>query len=151
MNPEDTSTEKLSNVFIDRFDILYMSYPESLEIEMKIVLQKGVKLDIKFPDELLEFAIKFVRELRDNKDLEEKPSVRASLGLYERAQANAFLSRRKSVTLEDIEEAIVSVVSHRVTLKPSVKYLKSPDEFIKEEFKKFINHFDFSKEKGGGL
>jgi len=151
MNPEDTSTEKLSNVFIDRFDILYMSYPENLEIEMKIVLQKGVKLEIKFPDELLEFAIKFVRELRDHKDLEEKPSVRASLGLYERAQANAFLSRRKSVTLEDIEEAIVSVVSHRVTLKPSVKYLKSPDEFIKEEFKKFINHFDFSKEKGGGL
>ena len=33
MNPEDVSTEKLSDVFVDRFDFIYMSYPENLEIE----------------------------------------------------------------------------------------------------------------------
>ena len=35
MNPEDTSTEKLSDVLLDRFDIIYMDYPESNDIEKK--------------------------------------------------------------------------------------------------------------------
>jgi len=151
MNPEDSSTEKLSQVFIDRFDIIYMSYPESDAIEKKIVLEKGNKLDVKFPDELVTFCIKFIRGLRDNKDIEEKPSVRASMGLYERAQANAFLSKRNAVNMQDIEEAIISVIGHRITMKPSVKYVKSPEDFVKEEFRKFSDSFDFSKEKGGGL
>jgi len=151
MNPEDSSTEKLSQVFIDRFDIIYMSYPESDAIEKKIVLEKGNKLDVKFPDELVSFCIKFIRGLRENKDIEEKPSVRASMGLYERAQANAFLSKRNVVSMQDIEEAIISVIGHRITMKPSVKYVKSPEDFVKEEFRKFSDSFDFSKEKGGGL
>src|SRR3989338_1034151 len=37
MNPEDTSTEPLSEVFLDRFDVIEMSYPEEHEIEKKIV------------------------------------------------------------------------------------------------------------------
>ena len=151
MNPEDTSTEKLSEVFVDRFDIVHMNYPESSAIEKEIMLLKGSKLDVKFSNNLLDHCVSFVRNLRENKDLEQKPSVRATLGLYERAQANAFLSKRKAVTLEDIEEAVISVVSHRITLKPSVKYLKSQEEFAKEEFKKFSTHFDASSDSGDGL
>ncbi|MEK6948923.1 MAG: MoxR family ATPase, partial [Nanoarchaeota archaeon] len=30
-NPEDTSTEKLSDVLLDRFDLIYMHYPETTE------------------------------------------------------------------------------------------------------------------------
>ena len=40
MNPEDSSTEKLSDVFLDRFDMIYLGYPESLDIEKAIVLRK---------------------------------------------------------------------------------------------------------------
>lgn len=53
--------------------------------------------------------------------------------------------------MEDVEEAIVSVISHRITLKPSVKYLKLPEEFVMEEFKKFSSSFNFSKASGDGL
>jgi magnesium chelatase subunit I len=148
MNPEDTSTERLSDVFMDRFDVVYMGYPESLDIEKKIVLMKGKKLDIKFSDELLGLAILFVRLLRENKDLERTPSVRASLGLYERAQANAFLAQRKAVNADDIAKAIISVVSHRIELKPSVKYLQSPEEFVKNEFKKFASEHEVLEESG---
>ncbi|KHO45173.1 MAG: Mg-chelatase subunit ChlI/Chld, magnesium chelatase subunit I [archaeon GW2011_AR3] len=151
MNPEDSSTERLSEVFVDRFDIIYMSYPETPQIEKTIVLSNGKKMAVKFPESLLDFSVTFVRSLRDHKDLEEKPSVRASIGLFERAQANAFLAKRKIVELSDVQEAIISVVSHRITLKPSVKYLKSPADFIAEEFKKFTDHFDFNAEKGDGL
>src|SRR3990172_1741864 len=44
MNPEDSSTQKLSDVLLDRFDIVYMDYPESIDVEKKIIGQKGEKL-----------------------------------------------------------------------------------------------------------
>ncbi len=138
MNPEETAaTEKLSDVFLDRFDIVHMGYPETLEIERQIVMRKGKKLEVEFGEELLLTAITFVRTLREYKDVLKKPSVRASLGIYERAQANAYLAKRKTVTQEDVADAMISVIAHRIELKPSVKYLKSNEEFIQEKFNEF--------------
>ena len=148
MNPKDTSTEKLSDVLLDRFDVVYISYPETSQIEMEIVRQKGRKMDVIFPNSVLETAIEFVRTLRENKKLEKVPSVRASIGLYERAQANAFLKNKKEVSFEDVEEAIVSVISHRIRLKPVAEYAQSPAELVKEELKNFLKTFKPS-EKGG--
>jgi len=140
MNPEDYSgTEKLSDVFMDRFDLIYMGYPESIPIEKKIVEDKAETLEeVKFPEILLEMMIDFVRTLRLSKDIDRKPSVRASIGLYERAQSIAYLNRRKKVTFDDIKSSLISVLSHRIRLKPSVKYLKDPSEFIKEQFEEFL-------------
>lgn len=138
MNPEDSSTEKLSDVLLDRFDIVHMGYPETVDIEKDIILKKGEKLNVNFPDKLLDLIVNLVRLLREDDKLEKKPSVRASIGLYERAQSNALIGQRKTVKLEDIEEAAISVLAHRIRLKPSVKYLKAPEEFIREEFKKFL-------------
>ena len=147
MNPEDKSTEPLSDVFVDRFDLTYMSYPEDLATEKKIVVEKGKKI-VEFPDNLLEFAITFIRELRNNKELEKLPSVRASLGIYERAQANAFLKGNKAVSIDEINEVMVSVIAHRITLKPAAKFITTPEELVKNEFEKAKE--DFS-EKGGCL
>ncbi len=130
MNPEETAaTEKLSDVFLDRFDAIHMTYPETLEIEKKIVLSKGERLDVVFPDKLLELVLHFIRLLREHKDVLKKPSVRASLGLYERAQSHALLVKHKQVKGQDVSKAVISVLSHRIELKPSVKYLKTAEEF----------------------
>ena len=150
MNPDDASTETLSEVFLDRFDVIEMTYPETRDIEQRIVVAKGQKLDVIFPPEILGWAIDFVRSLRANKDVEKKPSVRATLGLYERAQANAMLSGRKTVTQLDIEEIMVSVISHRITLKPSVRYAQSPEEFVTAEFHKFKQDRPVKDEQRGG-
>ena len=139
MNPEDSSTEKLSDVFLDRFDIIYMSYPETVDVEKEIVLKKGKKIDVDFPESLLNVTIGFIHWLRRSEKLEKKPSVRASLGLYERAQSYALLNKRKKVEFQDIEHSINSVLSHRIRLKASVKYLQTSSEFIKEEFKRFMH------------
>lgn len=137
MNPQDTSTEKLSDVFVDRFDFIYMGYPETTEIEKQIVKLKGKSL-VKFPNKLLTLMVEFVRSLREDERIEKKPSVRATIGLYERAQANAYLEKRSEVKLSDILAALVSVLSHRIELKPSIKYTKTPQEFVREEAKKFF-------------
>ena len=150
MNPEDSSTEKLSDVLMDRFDVIYMTYPETVEIEMKIVEIKGKKIEeVKFPTPLLKALVTFVRDLRDNDKLEKVPGVRATIGLYERAQANALLKSKKEATFDDVRDAIVSVLSHRIKLKPSVQYLKDPVEFIKDEIKKFMDTTKIGVEKKG--
>ena len=139
MNPEDfAATEKLSEVLLDRFDFVFIKYPETLEIEKRIVKNKGESLkEIKFQENILEISLDFVRDLRENQNLERVPSVRASLGLYERAQANALLNNRKEVNMDDVFEAFNSVVAHRIRLKPSIRYLTNTKEFIEKEFKKF--------------
>ncbi|MEM4240044.1 MAG: MoxR family ATPase [Candidatus Woesearchaeota archaeon] len=151
MNPEETAaTEKLSDVLMDRFDIVHMTYPDSVEIEQQIVIAKGEKANVSFSNELLLSAINFVRELRSHKDVQKKPSVRASIGLYERAQANAMLRKAKTVSSDDIANAIVSVLSHRIELKPSVKYLQTTEDFIRKEYADFVRQHK-ELEGGGGL
>ncbi|MFH0867713.1 MAG: MoxR family ATPase [Candidatus Woesearchaeota archaeon] len=152
MNPEDTSTEKLSDVLLDRFDLVYMHYPENISIEKEIVLKKGKKFDeVKVSDKLLELMTQFIRLLREDKNLEKKPSVRASLGLYERSQSNALLNNRKNVTFEDLRSIIISVLAHRIRLKPSIKYLQSPEAYIQEQFEKNIADSEVLEDKKGDL
>lgn len=151
MNPEETAaTEKLSDVFLDRFDVVHMGYPESSKIECEIVRQKSEMLDIVFPDNLFNASIDFIRLVRNHKDVLKKPGVRASIGLCERAQANAFLADRKEVSFEDIAEAVISVLSHRIELKPSVKYLQSTEEFLASLFNTFCKSRP-DLNGGGGL
>ena len=137
MNPYDSSTERLSDVFVDRFDLIYVDYPESQKFETEIVRTRGKKI-AEFRDALLDIAVGFVRSLRNSPQLEKLPSVRASIGIYERAQAHALLKKRNSVVFEDIEAVLLSVLAHRIKLKPSIRYVISPDKFIQDELKKFI-------------
>tara|TARA_Y100000034_G_scaffold44576_2_gene54761 strand:+ start:3050 stop:4084 length:1035 start_codon:yes stop_codon:yes gene_type:complete len=137
MNPEDSSTERLSDVLLDRFDVIYMSFPESIEIEKEIIKKTCTKL-VKVTDTLLHFMAYFVRLLRQSDKLEKKPSVRALQGLYERSQANALLNNKNHATMQDLKDVLISVLAHRIKLKPSVKYLMSPEQFLEKEFKEFL-------------
>lgn len=136
MNPDDINTERLSDVLLDRFDVIYMDYPENDEIEKEIIKAKGDNI-VKVPEMVLDALVGFVRNLRESDKLEKVPSVRASLGLYERAQSNAFVRGANEASFDDVKAVVVSVLSHRIRLKPSVRYLKDTTEFIKEEFEKF--------------
>ncbi len=129
MNPEDKSTEPLSDVFLDRFDIIYMGYPKNVEEETEII-KKSAKMN-KLDEPTLRSVVKLIRDLRNAKELEKKPSVRATIGLVERATAIASLNNRNP-TMNDVLEVFVSVVSHRIRLKPSIRYQKSEEEFLKE-------------------
>lgn len=133
MNPADNSTEPLSDVFLDRFDIVRMSYPESQRIEEDIVRQKAKRF-VAVPDEVLATLVRLVRSLREDDRLEKVPSVRASIGLYERAQSNAFLAGRQAVTFPDLGRAVESVIAHRIRLKPSAQFVTTPEAFVKKAY-----------------
>jgi magnesium chelatase subunit I len=151
MNPEDSSTEKLSDVLLDRFDVVYMRYPETHAFEEDIVTQKGKSLGVTVPSHVLRFMIGLVRELRNHPQLEKFPGVRASLGLYERAQANAVLRESKEVSVDDAKQAILSVLSHRIQLKPSAQYAVSPEDFVKKAMEQFLKDHDFESPDDDGV
>ena len=136
LNPNDSTTEKVSDVFLDRCDLIYMTYPETLELERQIVVERGQKI-ANFPNSLLDKTINFVRTLRNGPSLQKVPSVRATLGLYERAQANAFLRTASGseavVDLDDVKDAVISVLAHRIELKPSVKYSETTKAYLERE------------------
>ncbi len=140
MNPQDTNTERLSDVLLDRMDMLYMSYPETREVEEEIVLEKAHKMMITFPSNVLRYIVGFVREIRDNKNLEKVPSVRATIGIYERAQSTGLLHNREEVSIDDVKQVIHSVIAHRIKLKPSIRYLQTIQEFLKKEIEEYTEH-----------
>ena len=140
MNPQDTNTERLSDVLLDRMDMLTMTYPETAILEEQIVLEKAHKMIVTFPTPLLNYLVLFVRELRDNKNLEKVPSVRATIGIYERAQSTALLHHRQEVSFDDVKSVIPSVLSHRIKLKPSIRYLQTTETFLEKELEEFTDH-----------
>jgi len=135
MNPEDSSTEELSDVFVDRFDFIEMKYPQSLEEEYNIVVLKGKRM-VDFPEKLLKAVLKFIRDLREDEMLEKRPGVRVSIGIYERAQANALLNKRNIVVLEDVKAILFSVLLHRIRLKPAYRFTLKKQEFVLDKFRK---------------
>ena len=138
MNPEDLpGTERMSDVLLDRFDIVYMDYPETKEEEIEIVMKKGKKI-YNIDSDKIDLIVSFIRYLRTLDSLEKKPSVRATLGIYEKAQVLAMIRRKNKVEIEDIRDSIISVLSHRIRLKPSIRVEKDEKEFLKEEFSKFL-------------
>ena len=66
MNPrEHAGVEELSDVLLDRFDVVSMSYPETHEIEREIILRYGRKLDeIVLPAEILDSLVTLIRATR---------------------------------------------------------------------------------------
>lgn len=143
MNPDDTNIEPLSDVLLDRFDLIYVHYPTIQKDEEHIVKLRGEKL-VEFPDHTFSHMITFLRKLRKNPNLERVPSVRASIGLYERSQAIAKLNGKSKVRVFDIMEALTSVIAHRIKLKPSIAYLKDPSNYLKEEFTEYCNEAGLS-------
>ncbi|MHA2060843.1 MAG: AAA family ATPase, partial [Candidatus Sifarchaeia archaeon] len=132
MNPaEHAGVEELSDVLLDRFDMVKMSYPASIEEEKEIILSNAKKFDeVQVSVQMLQTMIEIVRTTRDHKDLIQGGSVRASIGLYEKAQASALLKGRKMVSLEDIQKMAASVLVKRIRPSPESAYYDDPTLLI---------------------
>jgi len=134
MNPSEyVGTEKLSEVLLDRFDTTTMTYPATVKDERTIVQERGKSVEgIAVPDDLLALMIAIVRATRDHKDIERPAGVRASIGLYERAQTNAMLQGRDTVIQQDVLDVVESVLAHRIHLSGRVSHVKSPEEILRD-------------------
>ncbi len=140
MNPkEHAGVEELSDVLLDRFDVVTMTYPETAEQERTILTKYGKKIDgIKVPDNILEHLVTLVRATREepwDKEMDQGASVRAALALYEKAQAMAWLESGKEVTLDHIRAAAVSTMAGRIKPSPESKFYDDNVGLVEEMLK----------------
>jgi len=131
MNPlEHAGVEELSDVLLDRFDVVTMHYPETAEIEKTILLQYGRKQDgMEFDGNTLDKLIGLVRSTREDpwaKEMDQGASVRAALALYEKAQTQAWLKGDGLVTTDHLRAVAVSTISGRIKPSPESKYYDDP-------------------------
>lgn len=129
-------TQPLPEAQVDRFMVsLSMGYPD-LESEIYLIkeakhlndaltnlldveaVEKAIE-DVKniyVSDELYEYAVKLVRESRDNPLLTLGASPRASLALIKLAKASAYLNDRDFITPADLQKQYPFVMKHRLVL-----------------------------------
>ncbi len=137
MNPrERAGVEELSDVLLDRFDVIRIGYPESAKIEKEIVVRYGAKIDgVKVPDGVLDSIISLVRATREDpwkKELEQYASVRASISLYEKVQTIALIKKHPLATPDDIRSVASSAMGSRIKPSPESKFYEDPFGFIEE-------------------
>ncbi len=137
MNPrEHAGVEELSDVLLDRFDVVTMSYPETAAMEKEILLKYGNRMEgIAFPDDLLDQLLTMVRSTREDpwdKEMDQGASVRAALALYEKAQARTWLEGAKWVTKEYLRDVAISTMVGRIKPSPESKFYDDPVGLVEE-------------------
>lgn len=137
MNPrEHAGVEELSDVLLDRFDIVKMGYPEDPEVEKKILIKYGLKTEgITVPDSVTEAIVNLVRATREEpwtEEIEQSASPRAGLSLYEKVQTIALIKNRKEATIDDVKSMALSSMGSRVKPSPESKYYDDTFKLIEE-------------------
>lgn len=137
MNPrERAGVEELSDVLLDRFDVVKMGYPESVEIEKEIVTRYGLRMDdVEIPEKVIDCIVTLVRATREEpwaKEMDQAASVRATLSLYEKVQAMAKLDSRSEVSVDDIKKVASSSLGSRIKPAPESKFYDDPFNLIDE-------------------
>ncbi len=94
-------------------------------------------VDDVFTSEVVErYIFEIIRNTRAHKDIVLGCSTRASISLFKAVKAKAFIENRKFVIPKDIVDLSVDVLSHRIIVKPEVKYRgKTSRDIIKEIIK----------------
>ncbi len=143
MNPrEHAGVEELSDVLLDRFDVVSMGYPETGEVEAAIVRKHGYSFEgIEVPEQVLSAIVSLVRATREepwNKEVDQGASVRASIALYEKAQASAWLEGAKVVTTEHVRKAAVSTMAGRIKTSPESRFYDDPCGLVEALLKEML-------------
>ena len=136
MNPrEHAGVEELSDVLLDRFDVVTMGYPDTAELEKRILLRDGSRLaGVEFPEAVLDQLVQAVRATREEpwgREMDQGASVRAALALYEKAQAHAWLEGQRRVSLDHVRAVAVSAMAGRIKPSPESKYYDDPEGLIR--------------------
>jgi MoxR-like ATPase len=140
MNPrEHAGVEELSDVLLDRFDVVKMGYPETPERERSILVKFGLKFDgIELPDTVIDTIVKLVRSTREDpwgKELDQGASPRAGLSLYEKVQTLALLNGKKEAEIEGVKKMAISALGSRIKPSPESKYYDDSIGLIEEMVK----------------
>jgi len=133
-NPEEyAGAERVSDTLSDRSEQVRIGYP-CPEDEIVILQRYGKRIEgVKTGDDVIRQAVAISNAARGMPDeLERLPSVRATLSIYEQAQALARLKNAKAVGKNDVETAARRVFEGRLAVSSESKYFEKQDVLIEK-------------------
>jgi Mg-chelatase subunit ChlI len=131
-NPEEyAGADRVSETLGDRFERVRIGYP-SVDQEVDILKRYARRFDgVGFDDKLVDEVVRISRATRNEQDFSRHGSVRASISIYEQAQAMAQLNGRAEVSSEDLAKAARIGLEGRVEVSPDSAYYENQDALIK--------------------
>ena len=101
-----------------------------------VITLRNLSSDVRISDELKAYIVKLCRATRDNADVLNGASLRASLSLMKAAQALALFDGMEYVTPDHIQEIVVPVIAHRLMLNSQARFSgRSSKEIVKDVLK----------------
>lgn len=143
MNPrEHAGVEELSDVLLDRFDVVKMGYPEEASQEIDILMKYSHKLEgIKVLPEMVEKIVTLIRATREEPwsvEFEQGASVRAGLSLLENSLSLARLRGSGVVEVEDIKGAALISMVGRIKPSPESRFYEDPAGLVDRLITEFL-------------
>lgn len=122
-NPKEfAGVDRISETLGDRFERIPIGYPNA-EQEVDILKRYARRYQgVKFNNRMLPKVVEISQSTRENEDISRPASVRATIAIFEQAQAIAQLKGRDSVTREDIKKAALISLRGRAEVSPSSPY-----------------------------
>ncbi|MFC1951037.1 AAA family ATPase [Chloroflexota bacterium] len=131
-NPEEyAGADRVSETLSDRFEHIRIGYPNT-EQEVDILKRYARRFDgVEFDEKFLDEVVRISRATRNDEDFSRHGSVRASIAIYEQAQAMAQLNGRAEVSGEDLAKAARIGLAGRVEVSPDSTYYENQDALIR--------------------
>ena len=132
MNPEEhAGVYRISEALKDRLEKVHIKYP-SPEEELKILELYGTHLGAEVSKDVEKKIVEIVQKTRDDKNVEEPASVRATLAMYEITQSYTLLKGNTTATMEDLKEAAFVALEGRVAMSPESPHYETPERYLSE-------------------
>ena len=94
---------------------------EAVTSPEEITALQQERRNVRIEDSVRDYIVRIARSTRENKDISLGASPRASLALYQSAQAWAAINGRDFVLPDDIKDMAPAVLSHRLIISPQAQ------------------------------
>ena len=126
-NPQEyAGVERISETLGDRFERIPIGYPDAEQEEVILRRYARKSKGITCNDEMISKLIRISQSTRNDEDISRPASVRATIAIFEQAQALAKLRGRKNVSQDDIRKAASICLRGRTEVSPGSPYYENP-------------------------
>lgn len=127
-------TESEENDILERFRVEEpLESLETVTTAKEIIDLQARRKDIRVEDSVREYIVKVARTTRDHSEIDLGASPRATLALYQAAQAWAAIADRPFVIPDDVKAVAPSVLTHRLMISPQAQLRgRTPEELVSD-------------------
>jgi MoxR-like ATPase len=127
-------TEVEENNILERFRVEEpLDTLKAVTTAEEILELQNQRKEIRVEDSVREYIVKVARTTRDHPEIDLGASPRATMALYQAAQAWASIADREFVIPDDVKAVAPSVLTHRLMISPQAQLRgRTPEELVSD-------------------